>query len=71
MSHGGKLVARALKNAGVECIFTLSGGRQLHYLKKNDKISKKSINEGFAREALAHALLPNLLYHGQKYRYTF
>lgn len=26
MSHGGKLVARALKNAGVECLFTLSGG---------------------------------------------
>jgi acetolactate synthase-1/2/3 large subunit len=26
MSHGGKLVARALKLAGVECIFTLSGG---------------------------------------------
>jgi len=24
--HGGKLVARALKQAGVECIFTLSGG---------------------------------------------
>ncbi len=24
--HGGKLAARALKNAGVECIFTLSGG---------------------------------------------
>ena len=24
--HGGKLVARTLKNAGVECIFTLSGG---------------------------------------------
>ena len=26
MSHGGKLVARALKNMGVECVFTLSGG---------------------------------------------
>ena len=26
MSHGGKLAARALKHAGVECIFTLSGG---------------------------------------------
>ena len=25
-SHGGKLAARALKMAGVECIFTLSGG---------------------------------------------
>jgi acetolactate synthase-1/2/3 large subunit len=24
--HGGKLIARALKQAGVECIFTLSGG---------------------------------------------
>ncbi len=24
--HGGRLAARALKNAGVECIFTLSGG---------------------------------------------
>src|SRR5262245_66536736 len=24
--HGGKLAARALKRAGVECIFTLSGG---------------------------------------------
>ncbi len=24
--HGGKLAAKALKNAGVECIFTLSGG---------------------------------------------
>jgi acetolactate synthase-1/2/3 large subunit len=24
--HGGKILARALKNAGVECIFTLSGG---------------------------------------------
>ena len=24
--HGGKLAARALKEAGVECIFTLSGG---------------------------------------------
>ena len=24
--HGGKLAARALKQAGVECIFTLSGG---------------------------------------------
>lgn len=24
--HGGKLAARALKNAGVECVFTLSGG---------------------------------------------
>ncbi|MCA9112056.1 MAG: hypothetical protein KDA52_19035, partial [Planctomycetaceae bacterium] len=24
--HGGKLAARALKNAGVECIFTLCGG---------------------------------------------
>ena len=26
MSHGGKLAAKALKAAGVECIFTLSGG---------------------------------------------
>ena len=26
MSHGGKLAARALKAAGVECVFTLSGG---------------------------------------------
>jgi len=26
MSHGGRLVARTLKAAGVECIFTLSGG---------------------------------------------
>ncbi|MFA6240773.1 MAG: thiamine pyrophosphate-binding protein [Candidatus Hydrogenedentales bacterium] len=26
MAHGGKLVARALKRAGVDCIFTLSGG---------------------------------------------
>ena len=26
MVHGGKLIARALKQAGVECIFTLSGG---------------------------------------------
>lgn len=26
MSHGGRLVARALKAAGVECVFTLSGG---------------------------------------------
>ncbi|MCC6490420.1 MAG: hypothetical protein IT364_23245 [Candidatus Hydrogenedentes bacterium] len=26
MSHGGKLVARTLKKAGVDCIFTLSGG---------------------------------------------
>jgi acetolactate synthase-1/2/3 large subunit len=26
MSHGGKLAARALKMAGVECVFTLSGG---------------------------------------------
>jgi acetolactate synthase I/II/III large subunit len=26
MSHGGKLVARVLKAAGVECVFTLSGG---------------------------------------------
>ena len=25
-AHGGKLVARALKEAGVECIFTLCGG---------------------------------------------
>jgi acetolactate synthase I/II/III large subunit len=25
-THGGKLAARALKNAGIECIFTLSGG---------------------------------------------
>jgi acetolactate synthase-1/2/3 large subunit len=24
--HAGKLIARALKNAGVECVFTLSGG---------------------------------------------
>ena len=24
--HGGKLAARALKEAGVECVFTLSGG---------------------------------------------
>ena len=24
--HGGKLAARALKKAGVECVFTLSGG---------------------------------------------
>src|SRR5574339_1239144 len=24
--HGGKLAARALKQAGVECVFTLSGG---------------------------------------------
>ena len=24
--HGGKLAARALKNAGVQCVFTLSGG---------------------------------------------
>ena len=24
--HGGKLAARALKQAGVDCIFTLSGG---------------------------------------------
>lgn len=24
--HGGKILARALKNAGVECVFTLSGG---------------------------------------------
>ncbi|MFN0090450.1 MAG: thiamine pyrophosphate-binding protein [Acidimicrobiales bacterium] len=26
MSHGGKLAARALKQAGVECVFTLCGG---------------------------------------------
>jgi len=26
MSHGGRLVAKALKAAGVECVFTLSGG---------------------------------------------
>ncbi|MEM9564570.1 MAG: thiamine pyrophosphate-binding protein [Actinomycetota bacterium] len=26
MAHGGKLVARVLKAAGVECVFTLSGG---------------------------------------------
>ena len=26
MSHGGKLAARALKAAGVECVFTLCGG---------------------------------------------
>ncbi|MDY7102383.1 MAG: thiamine pyrophosphate-binding protein [Actinomycetota bacterium] len=26
MTHGGKLAARALKAAGVECVFTLSGG---------------------------------------------
>ena len=26
MSHGGKLAARALKLAGVDCVFTLSGG---------------------------------------------
>jgi acetolactate synthase-1/2/3 large subunit len=26
MVHGGELVAKALKNAGVECVFTLSGG---------------------------------------------
>jgi acetolactate synthase-1/2/3 large subunit len=26
MSHGGKLAARALKAAGVDCVFTLSGG---------------------------------------------
>ena len=26
MSHGGRLAARALKAAGVECVFTLSGG---------------------------------------------
>ncbi len=26
MSHGGKLVAKVLKAAGVECVFTLSGG---------------------------------------------
>ncbi len=26
MSHGGKLAAKALKAAGVECVFTLSGG---------------------------------------------
>lgn len=26
MAHGGKLAARTLKEAGVECIFTLSGG---------------------------------------------
>lgn len=26
MTHGGKLVAKALKAAGVECVFTLSGG---------------------------------------------
>jgi len=26
MSHGGKLVAKVLKSAGVECVFTLSGG---------------------------------------------
>ncbi len=26
MNHAGKLAARALKNAGVECVFTLSGG---------------------------------------------
>ncbi len=26
MAHGGKLAGRALKNAGVECVFTLSGG---------------------------------------------
>ena len=26
MVHGGKLAARALKNAGVECVFTLCGG---------------------------------------------
>ena len=24
--HGGKLAAKALKAAGVECVFTLSGG---------------------------------------------
>jgi len=26
MTHGGKLVAKVLKSAGVECVFTLSGG---------------------------------------------
>ncbi len=26
MSHGGRLAAKALKAAGVECVFTLSGG---------------------------------------------
>ena len=26
MSHGGRLVARSLKAAGVDCLFTLSGG---------------------------------------------
>ena len=26
MSHGGRLVARTLKSAGVDCVFTLSGG---------------------------------------------
>src|SRR4029078_10314320 len=26
MSHGGLLAAKALKAAGVECVFTLSGG---------------------------------------------
>ena len=26
MTHGGKLVAKVLKAAGVECVFTLSGG---------------------------------------------
>ena len=25
-THGGKLAAKALKAAGVECVFTLSGG---------------------------------------------
>ena len=26
MAHGGKLVAKVLKAAGVDCVFTLSGG---------------------------------------------
>ena len=26
MTHGGRLIARTLKSAGVDCVFTLSGG---------------------------------------------
>jgi len=32
--HGGKLAARALKQAGVECIFTLSGGHIMPILRR-------------------------------------
>ena len=54
MSHGGRLVAKALKAAGVECVFTLSGG---HVMGIYDGCLDEGINVIDVRheQAAAHA----------------